>query len=49
VLFRFTKSIHADAAMGIDIDYETVGQGSMLMVTTSGRAVRLKRGSFGLV
>ena len=31
----------ADAVIGIDLDYETVGQGSMLMVTTSGTAVRL--------
>jgi uncharacterized protein YbjQ (UPF0145 family) len=31
----------ADAIVGIDLDYETVGQGSMLMVTASGTAVRL--------
>ncbi len=32
----------ADAVLGIDIDYETVGSnGSMLMVTASGTAVRL--------
>ncbi len=32
----------ANAVVGIDIDYETVGQsGSMLMVTTSGTAVIL--------
>ncbi len=31
----------ADAIIGIDLDYETVGQGSMLMVTVSGTAVRL--------
>ncbi len=31
----------ADAVVGIDLDYETVGQGSMLMVTASGTAVRL--------
>ncbi len=32
----------ANAIVGIDIDYETVGQsGSMLMVTCSGTAVRL--------
>ena len=30
----------ADAVIGIDLDYETVGQGSMLMVTASGTAVR---------
>lgn len=31
----------ADAVIGVDIDYETVG-GSMLMVTTSGTAVKLE-------
>ena len=31
----------ADAVVGIDLDYETVGNGSMLMVTASGTAVRL--------
>ena len=31
----------ADAVVGIDLDYETVGQGSMLTVTASGTAVRL--------
>jgi uncharacterized protein YbjQ (UPF0145 family) len=32
----------ADAVVGIDIDYEVVGaQGSMLMVSASGTAVRL--------
>ena len=32
----------ADAVIGIDIDYEVLGQGaSMLMVTVSGTAVRL--------
>lgn len=31
----------ADAVVGIDLDYETVGGGSMLMVTASGTAVRL--------
>lgn len=37
------KALQADAVVGIDIDYETVGQGSMLMVTASGTAVRLQR------
>jgi uncharacterized protein YbjQ (UPF0145 family) len=33
--------IGADAVVGVDLDYETVGQGgSMLMVTASGTAVR---------
>ena len=32
----------ADAVVGVDLDYETVGQnGSMLMVTASGTAVRV--------
>lgn len=32
----------ADAIIGVDLDYETVGQGgSMLMVSASGTAVRL--------
>jgi uncharacterized protein YbjQ (UPF0145 family) len=32
----------ADAVVGIDIDYEVVGQGgTMLMVSVSGTAVRL--------
>jgi uncharacterized protein YbjQ (UPF0145 family) len=31
----------ADAVVGIDLDYETVGSGGMLMVTASGTAVRL--------
>lgn len=34
----------ADAVIGVDIDYETVGQnGSMLMVSASGTAVVLQR------
>lgn len=33
----------ADAVVGIDLDYETVGRnGSMLMVTCSGTAVKLR-------
>lgn len=31
----------ADAIIGVDLDYETVSQGTMLMVTASGTAVRL--------
>ena len=31
----------ADAVVGIDLDFETVGQGSMLMVSASGTAVKL--------
>ena len=36
------SAMGADAVVGVDLDYETVGQGgSMLMVTASGTAVRL--------
>jgi uncharacterized protein YbjQ (UPF0145 family) len=36
------KALGADAVIGIDIDYEVIGQGgSMLMVTVSGTAVKL--------
>ena len=40
-LAQQARQLGADAVVGIDIDYETVGQGSMLMVTASGTAVRL--------
>jgi uncharacterized protein YbjQ (UPF0145 family) len=37
------KSMGADAVVGIDLDYETVGtNGSMLMVSVSGTAVKLQ-------
>ena len=36
------KRLNANAIVGIDLDYETVGKGGgMLMVTASGTAVRL--------
>ncbi len=36
------ERLGANAVVGIDLDYETVGQsGSMLMVTCSGTAVRI--------
>lgn len=36
------KALGADAIVGIDLDYETVGdKGGMLMVTASGTAVKL--------
>ncbi len=42
-LVQRAKSIGADAIVGIDIDYETVGsKGSMLMVSVSGTAVKLQ-------
>lgn len=31
-----------DAVVGVDLDYETLGSGSMLMVTATGTAVRLR-------
>ena len=34
--------IGANAVIGVDIDYETVGGGSMLMVSVSGTAVTLE-------
>jgi uncharacterized protein YbjQ (UPF0145 family) len=35
------RAMGANAVIGIDLDYETVGQGSMLMVSASGTAVTL--------
>jgi len=36
------KRLNADAVLGVDLDYETVGnRGGMLMVTASGTAVNL--------
>ena len=35
------RELGANAIVGIDIDYETVGNGSMLMVAVSGTAVTL--------
>ena len=31
----------ADAIVAVDLDYETIGNGSMLMVSASGTAIRL--------
>ena len=36
------ESLGADAVIGIDFDYETVGGGRMLMVSISGTAVKFK-------
>ena len=33
------KQMGANAVVGVDIDYEVLGQGNMLMVTASGTAV----------
>lgn len=44
-LLERARDMGADAVLGIDIDYETVGNnGSMLMVTASGTAVKLRAG-----
>src|SRR5581483_1277750 len=37
---EMAEELGADAILGVDIDYETVG-GTMLMVTASGTAVKL--------
>lgn len=40
---RQAEALGANAVVGIDLDYETVGgSGSMLMVTCSGTAVRVE-------
>lgn len=39
-LVQLAGEMHADAVVGVKIDYETVG-GQMLMVTASGTAVKL--------
>jgi len=42
-LVHRAQTIGADAVVGIDLDYETVGShGSMLMVSVSGTAVKLQ-------
>jgi uncharacterized protein YbjQ (UPF0145 family) len=33
------RALGANAIVGVDLDYETVGQGSMLMVSANGTAV----------
>jgi uncharacterized protein YbjQ (UPF0145 family) len=38
---RDAERLGAHAIVAVDLDYETVGQGTMLMVTVSGTAVRL--------
>ena len=35
------QNLGGNAVIAIDLDYETIGQGSMLMVTASGTAVTL--------
>jgi len=38
-LVERAKAVGANAIVGVDIDYEVLGQGNMLMVTASGTAV----------
>jgi uncharacterized protein YbjQ (UPF0145 family) len=39
---QHAESLGADAAIGVDLDYEVIGRsGSMLMVTAAGTAVKL--------
>jgi len=38
---RQAEELGSNAVIAVDLDYETVGQGSMLMVSASGTAVRL--------
>jgi uncharacterized protein YbjQ (UPF0145 family) len=41
-LMEEARDLGADAVVGVDIDYEVIGQsGSMLMVSVSGTAVKL--------
>lgn len=43
-LEEHARAMGADAVVGIDLDYEVIGQGgSMLMVSASGTAVRLRQ------
>jgi len=37
-----TESLGGNAVIAVDLDYETIGQGSMLMVTASGTAIVLE-------
>jgi len=36
------RNLGGNAIIAIDLDYETIGQGSMLMVTASGTAVKIE-------
>jgi uncharacterized protein YbjQ (UPF0145 family) len=40
-LERRAENMGANAVVGVDIDYEVLGQGNMLMVTASGTAVKV--------
>jgi uncharacterized protein YbjQ (UPF0145 family) len=36
------RSVGANAIVGVDLDYETIGKGTMLMVSASGTAVTVE-------
>lgn len=38
-MIRDAQNLGANAVIGVDLDYETLGNGSMLMVSVSGTAV----------
>ncbi|MDD2498291.1 MAG: putative heavy metal-binding protein [Desulfitobacteriaceae bacterium] len=40
-LEKRAENMGANAVVGVDIDYEVLGQGNMLMVTASGTAVKI--------
>lgn len=42
-LQRAAAAVGADAVIGVDVDYRTVAGGTMVHVTASGTAVRLRR------
>jgi len=42
-MVELARGLGADAVIGVDLDYETVGE-SMLMVSVNGTAVRLEPG-----
>jgi uncharacterized protein YbjQ (UPF0145 family) len=41
-LIEAAEAMGANAILSVDLDYETIGQGSMLMVSASGTAVTLE-------
>jgi uncharacterized protein YbjQ (UPF0145 family) len=41
-MIQEAENMGANAVIGVDLDYETVGQGSMLMVSVSGTAIILE-------
>ncbi len=42
-IIQKAKKLWADAIVGIDMDYEAVGKGSMFMINISGTAVKLTK------